>query len=148
MKFNNHRPKEVHVRRSAYDKIMDTAKQLRSPRDGAEGAELALSSVMQGVTSAKGRSWLEQMDNEGELDAFLYAVAVWLVAHVSDDNEMLLVIPVPRNRHLPPGTLVHRTRTARDIALGPPPDLIPDKNGEIKDDGGRLRARVLQNGLK
>lgn len=110
-------------RQSASDKIKDTAIRLRSPRSGASGPELALSTLTQGLTSGPARQWLDDADQEGALDPFLELLAVWLCAHRGDSSELLCVVSVPRHRDLPPGTLVDRVRKARQVALGPPPDL-------------------------
>jgi len=109
--------------KSAFDKIMDTAVSMRDPADGAEGPELAIATLTQALSTPQARDWLEQADDKGDLDPFLHVLAVWLVAHRSDSESMLLIVPVPRNRTLPAGTILHRVDEAVKVALAPPPDL-------------------------
>ncbi len=133
--------------RTSFDKIMDVARQLRSPKDGAEGPELALAGVMQGLSSPKVRDWLQQACDKGELDPFLYVLAVWLVSLRSDSEDLLIVVPVPRHRELPPGTLVHYARHALKVAKAPPPDLLGVANVVGEDDEEDLDKRGRQRKL-
>lgn len=110
-------------RLSAFEKIQRTARSMRSPKDGAGGPELALSTLTQMLSSPQALGWLQGAQEEGALDPFLEVLAVWLCHHRSDDSPLLLVVEVPRFRELPSGMVLHRVEQARAIALGPPPDL-------------------------
>lgn len=111
------------MNRTAFEKIMDTAIAMRDPADGAEGPELAIATLTQALSMPQPKRWLEESHEKGDLDSFLHVLAVWLVAHRSDSEAMLLIVPVPRNRSLPAGTILKRVDEAAAVALAPPPDL-------------------------
>jgi hypothetical protein len=107
----------------ANEKIQKTAIALRSPKDGADGPELALSTLVQGLTQPSARAYLDEAQSSGELDAFMGVLGRWILGHRSDDQQLLAVIELPRDRDLPPGTILHRVDEAKAAALAGPPDL-------------------------
>lgn len=107
----------------ASEKIQQTAISMRSPKDDAEAPELALSTLVQGLTAPAARGYMEQAQETGELDAFMEVLARWIIAHRSDDQPLLVVIEVPRGRELPAGSILHKVEEAKKVAEGPPPDL-------------------------
>jgi hypothetical protein len=109
----------------ASEKIQQTAVSMRSPKDDAEAPELALSTLVQGLSAPAARQYLDAAQEDGELDSFMEVLARWIIGHRSDDASLLAVIELPRNeaQSLPAGTILHRVEEARKIALGPPPDL-------------------------
>jgi hypothetical protein len=109
----------------ASEKIHQTAVAMRSPQDGADGPELALSTLVQGLTTPTARGWIEAAQEQGELDEFMEVLARWIIAHRSDDASLLAIVELPRGRDLPAGTILHRVDEAKAVALGPPPDLTP-----------------------
>lgn len=117
----------------ANEKIQQTAIALRSPKDGADGPELALSTLVQGLTSPTAQGWLDEAQADGELDAFMEVLGRWIMGHRSDDQPVLVVIEMPRGRRrtnqnaweleIPAATILHRVAEAFDVAMAGPPDL-------------------------
>lgn len=107
----------------ASEKIKQTAIAMRSPKDDAEGPELALATLVQGLTTPTAQGWIEEAQEGGELDAFMEVLARWIIGHRSDDASLLAVVELPRNKELPAGTILHRVEEAKAVAMGPPPDL-------------------------
>lgn len=148
------RGETIAMRRRALEKILDTARQLRKPRDGADGPELALATLGQMLSNEKARAWLQESEQRGELDPFLHVLAVWLCAHRSDDVPLLAIVELPRNQaryeQLQAGVLLRRLREARLLALSPPPSLIPDDDepDEMPVPEPREVQRTIVNGLK
>ena len=142
--------REKSTRQTSFEKIWQTAKALREPRDGAEGMALGIATLCQGLSSPQARTYLEGLSDSGELDPLLHALSVWLAGHIGDDNEMLLIVPVPRHRPLKPGALLHRCEMAREIALAPPPDILKmtDDDEEPRELTGAQRQRLLMQGVK
>lgn len=123
-------------RLSAFAKIQRTARSMRNPKDGAGGPELALSTLTQMLSSPQAQGWLQGAQEEGALDPFLQVLAVWLCHHRSDDSPLLLVVEVPRYRPLPAGMILKHVEEARQVALGPPPDLTTiGEDDEVEVDG-------------
>lgn len=107
----------------ANEKIQATAVKMRSPKDDAETPELALATLVQGLTAPAAQAYMNAAQEDGELDAFMEVLARWIIAHRSDDVTLLAVVELPRNGELPPATILHRVKEAKAVALGPPPDL-------------------------
>lgn len=107
----------------ATEKIQQTAIELRSPKDGAEGPELVLATLVQGLTTPSAQATLQEFQASGELDRFLATLGRWLTAHRSDDCDILAVIELPRDRELPDATILNRVAEGRQLALEGPPDL-------------------------
>ncbi|HJZ00392.1 MAG TPA: hypothetical protein VJ305_06700 [Streptosporangiaceae bacterium] len=107
----------------ASEKIQETAIALRSPKDGAEGPELALATLVQGLTTPTAQGWIQEAQKDGELDRFMAVLGQWIMGHRSDDRPLLVTIEMPRGHELPAGTILHRVEEARQVALAGPPDL-------------------------
>jgi len=106
------------------DKIQRTVIRMRSPNDDASGPELAIATLVQGLSSPNIREWLQQREEENVLDTFLVALATWLLSHISDAHPVQVIIPMPRARGLPSGQILNLVNQAREIALRPPDDLL------------------------
>ena len=107
----------------ASEKIQQTAIEMRSPKDDAEGPELALATLVQGLTTPQAQGWISSAQESGELDEFMEVLARWIIGHRSDDATLLAIVELPRNRELPTATVLHKVEEARAVALGPPPQL-------------------------
>lgn len=107
----------------ANEKIHETAIAMRSPKDGAEAPELALSTLVQGLSSAAAQAYMQEAQESGELDEFMGVLGRWILGHRSDDVGLLVVVELPRGRDLPHGTILARVDEAKAVALGPVPDL-------------------------
>lgn len=130
-------------RLTAAQKIAQTAKKIRKPKDGAGAPELALSSLGSMLSDPKTRAWLEEAEENGNLDPFLHVLLVFIASMRGDDSPMLAIIELPRHRDLPAGTILHRVHQARDIAEAPPPDLLPQGD----DDDGSDELELPDLGL-
>jgi hypothetical protein len=108
----------------ANEKIDQSAVAMRSPKDDAETPELALATLVQGLTAPAAREWMAAAQDTGELDQFMEVLARWIIGHRSDDQPLLAIVELPRGKELPAGTILHRVAEARDIALAPPPALV------------------------
>jgi hypothetical protein len=107
----------------ANEKIHETAIKMRSPKDGAEAPEMALSTLVMGLGSETARAYMAEAQESGDLDQFMGALARWILGHRSDEASLLVVVELPRNRDLPPGTILARVDEAKVLALGPIPEL-------------------------
>jgi len=108
---------------TASEKIHSTAVAMRSPSGDAEGPQLALATLVQGLTTETARGWIDAAQASGELDQFMEVLARWIIGHRSDDMSLLAVVELPRGHDLPSGTILHRVAEAKAAALAPPPEL-------------------------
>lgn len=101
---------------NAAEKIRHTVVQMRSPSDDAEGPELALSALVQGLSQPAVAQWLQEREQADELDPFLVALAEWVLSHTSDSKPVQLVIGVPRHGELPRGVVLAKVDRALEAA--------------------------------
>lgn len=109
----------------ANEKIQSSAVALRSPPDDADVPILALSTLVQGLSSPQARGFLDEAQQTGDLDAFLAVLGRWLIGHRSDGTTLLVVVELPLDVQDTPDAaqLLELVAAARVQAEEGPPDL-------------------------
>lgn len=80
---------------TAAEKIMRSLKEIARPSDEAGELELVFASMAMALQQ-KFPEAVAELEENGELDKLILALARWFAGHTSDNSPRLIVIPVPR----------------------------------------------------